>query len=102
MTKIIDLLNMMPKAIRLTLIGMLFGGLAFAGHEVRYMTVAQYTKSYILDLKAEIRETRRDLRSQDLPARVREILTENLAALIDELCYELPNDRECKNQDPES
>lgn len=100
MKAFVELINMMPRAVQLTIAGILFGGLAFAGHEIRYMTVADFTKSYVLDLKGAIRETRKDLRDPELPDQVREILIENLAAMIDELCYELPSDRECKDREP--
>jgi len=94
----LELLKLIPKPIQLTIAGILIGGLAFAGHETRYMTVSDYTKSYILDLKGEIRETRKDLANPDLPAEVREILEEALESMLDELCYEVPDDRYCEDR----
>ena len=94
----LELLKLIPRPIQLTLAGILIGGFAFAGHESRYMTVSDYTKSYVLDLKSEIRETRKDLANPDLAPEVREILKEALEALLDELCYEVPNDAYCKDR----
>ncbi len=91
----LELLKLIPRPIQLTLVGILIGGVAFAGHEARYMTVSQYTKSYVLDLKSEIREIRKDLANPDLPLEVREILQDALEAMLDDLCYEVPADPYC-------
>ena len=94
--KIFELINLMPRGIQIAIAGMLIGGLAFAGHEARYMTVGQFTKSYVLDLKAEIRNTKKDLADQGLDVRLRELLVEQLESMLDDLCYEMPLDAYCK------
>jgi len=94
----LDILKLIPKPIQLTIAGILLGGMAFAGHETRYMTVGDYTKSYVLDLKSEIREIRKDLATPELPQEVKDILLESLEALLDDLCYEVPDDPYCKNR----
>jgi hypothetical protein len=101
MNKILEILGLLPKAVQVAIAGMLFGGIAFAAHEQRYMTVGQYTKSYVLDLKREIRNIEKDLADSDLPARVRDVLKEQLDQMIDELCYEIPDDPYCRARDRE-
>jgi len=98
MTKLLELLNLMPRAVQIAVAGILLGGLAFAGHEVRYMTVGQFTKSYVLDLKSEIRALQRELSNPDIDARTKQILREQLDQMTDELCYEVPDDPYCKNR----
>jgi hypothetical protein len=93
-----DILNMLPPSVRWgALAGILVIGIAY-GHESRYMTVGEYTKSYVLDLKAEIRAIKADLSSGNLPAETAEILREQLEALLDELCYEKPDDPYCRKR----
>ena len=58
------------------------------------MTVGQYTKSYVLDLKREIRNIRKDL-GRDIDPEIRQMLEDQLAEMIDELCYEMPDDPYC-------
>ena len=99
MIKLFELLNLMPRAMQIAIAGIVIGIGAVYAHEIRYMTVGQFTKSYLLDLKAEIRETKKDLMNPDLPARVREMLQENLEAMLDDLCYELPNDAYCRDRE---
>lgn len=99
MSKLLELLNLMPRAVQIAIAGMLIGGLAFAGHEVRYMTVSQFTKSYVLDLKSEIRAVQRELTDPDLDVRIAQILREQLDQMLDELCYETPNDPYCKRDE---
>jgi len=94
----LELLKLIPRPIQLTLAGILIGGLAFAGHETRYMTVSDYTKSYVLDLKREIREVQKELANPGLPPKVRQMLAEDLEAMIDELCYEVPDDPYCRSR----
>lgn len=101
MNKVLALLGLMPKSVQILIAGLLFGGIAFAAHEQRYMTVGQFTKSYVLALKAEIRNIKKDLADQLLDDRVREILVEQLALMIDDLCYEMPSDVYCKVRDLE-
>ncbi len=95
MSKILELLGLLPKVVQIGIVGILVGGVGFAAHEQRYMTVAQFTKSYVLDLRSSIREIQRDLANPELNPEVRSILTEQLALLVDELCYELPSDPYC-------
>jgi len=94
----LELLKLIPRPVQLTLAGILIGGLAFAGHESRYMTVSEFTKSYVLDLKSEIREMRKDLATPNLAPEVRAILEEALESMLDELCYEMPDDTYCRNR----
>jgi hypothetical protein len=99
--KILDLLGLMPRPVQIAIAALLIGGIAVAAHEQRYMTVDQFTKSYVLDLKAEIRNTKKDLADPELDSRVREIFVEQLNAMLDELCYEMPEDAYCKARDLE-
>ena len=94
MSFLTDLLSNIPKALRVPIACILIGGVAFAGHETRYMTVDQYTKSYVLDLKREIRNIRKDL-TRDIDPEIRQILEDQLAEMLDELCYETPEDPYC-------
>ncbi len=98
MTKLLELLNLIPRAVQIAVAGILIGGLAFAGHEMRYMTVGQFTKSYVLDLKSEIRAIQRELNDPDIDVRTKAILREQLDQMLDELCYEAPNDPYCKQE----
>ena len=91
-----DLLGFLPKTVQIAVASLVIGGGAIFGAESRYMTVADFTKSYILDLKREIRTLENELRDSTLTARERQRLNEQLQALLDELCYELPNDPYCK------
>jgi len=65
--------------------------------EIRYMTVADFTKSYVLDLKSEIRELKDDLKKADSDGERRQI-QKDIDALIDELCEERPNDPLCSQR----
>ena len=67
-------------------------------HEARYMTVSQYTKSYVLDLKSEIRQLQKDLQRENISDEVKELLREQLDEMLDELCYESPDDPYCKGR----
>lgn len=96
MNAIIELIKLVPRSVQIALVGILIGGLAFAGHEMRYMTVADFTKSYVLEIKEAIRSLRRDLRDEDLSDRDREAIKEDIEQLIDELCYEVQDDPYCK------
>ena len=98
MSKLIELLNLLPKSVQIAIAGLIIGGAAFAGHEVRYMTVADFTKSYILDLKREIRSLKKDIEETN-SEEVRSMLREELEQLLDELCYELPEDWMCRNRE---
>lgn len=88
MNLILKLIEAMPPSVRLLFIGLLLGGACFAGAESRYMTVADFTKSYILDLKGEIRQIRYELQNPELSQEHRHLLEEQLEELIDELCLE--------------
>lgn len=98
MKALIDFLKLIPRPMQIAIAGMVLGGAAFAGHEIRYMTVADYTKSYILELKSEIRELERELRRSDIDPGYRQVLAEQLERMIDELCYELPDDPYCRDR----
>ena len=95
MAKLIELLGMLPSSVQIVIASLFVGGGAVAGLEARYMTVSDFTKSYVLDLKAEIRAIKNELKAEDLTDRERESLEEELEELIDELCYENPEDRYC-------
>ncbi len=99
MSSLLDALKLIPKPMQIAIAGIVIGIGAVYAHESRYMTVGQFTKSYLLDLKAEIRETKKDLSNPDLPARVREMLQANLEAMLDDLCYELPSDPYCLDRE---
>lgn len=99
MGQIIELLKLIPKPVQVVIAALLLGaGFAYA-HEVRYMTVADFTKSYVLDLKKIIRELKNELHDEDLSDRDRLNLEMDIEELIDELCYENPNDRLCDDEE---
>jgi len=98
MKALLDFLRLVPVPVQIAIAGIVLGGAAFAGHEVRYMTVSDFTKSYVLDLKREIRELQKELADPDLLPRVREMLIEQLDDMVDELCYEVPDDPYCKDR----
>ena len=95
MQGLIDLIKLVPIPVQIAVAGMLLGGAAFAGLETRYVNASQFEKSYILNLKSAIREIMRELDESELSDRERTWLEEELEALIDELCYETPDDRLC-------
>ena len=90
-----DLLGFLPKPVAIALAGMVLGGVAFAGADFRYVKASDFAKSYVLQLKREIRDLRKDIR-EETDDRMRDQLRDDLEELIDELCYEAPNDRECQ------
>ena len=90
----IDLLNVLPKSVSIPLATLALGGGAVYGLEHRYMTVADFTKSYVLILKREIRDLRKEAAAAS--GREKEILEEELQRLIDELCIEHPDDAYCR------
>ena len=92
----LDLLGLIPKPIALCLASLVIGGGGFAALETRYVTTSDFTKSYVLQLKREIRELRKEI-AAERDDRRRADLEEDLAALLDELCVEMPADRECRN-----
>lgn len=99
MKMILEFLNYLPPLAQVSVIGLILGaGLVYA-HETRYMTVGQYTKSYVLNLKAEIRAIRAELDTEELDPVTRELLEEQLESLLDELCYERPDDVYCKRRE---
>jgi hypothetical protein len=92
---ILDVIKLIPVPIQITIAAIIIGiGVAYA-HETRYMTVSDYTKSYVLDLKSAIREIMKELDDPNLTERERIWLEGQLEELIDELCYEKPDDRLC-------
>ena len=93
MKVLLDLIKLIPLNMQIGIACLVIGGLAFAGLETRYMTVADYTKSYVLDLKKAIREIEYTLRIEELTERERHRLEVELQELIDELCYEKPDDK---------
>ena len=94
----LTLLDALPTGIKTTVALVAVGGAATFAAESRYMTVADFTKSYVLNLKSEIRDIRKELRDADLSEREREVLEDLLDELIDELCYEMPNDNLCERE----
>lgn len=96
MSRFVDLITLLPRSMQVAIVGILLGGIVFAAHEQRYMTVGQFTRSYVLDLRTSIREIQKDLANPNLHPDVRVILVEQLALLIDELCYEMPLDPYCE------
>lgn len=88
----------MPKSVQIVILSAVLGvSLAWA-HEQRYMTVSDYMKSYTLELKSEIRQIRKDLGRDSISADVKELLREQLEVMLDELCYESPDDVYCKDR----
>lgn len=92
---VFDALSFLPKGVALTIASIIIGAGAFAGMETRYVTSGQFQKSYVLQLKREIRELRREIREAEDAGEPTERLEDYLAELIDELCLEMPDDREC-------
>ena len=93
---LVDFIQLIPKELQIGIACLVIGGFAFAGMESRYMTVSDFTKSYVLDLKKLIRELKEDLKDPTLTARERHHLEMEIEELMDELCYEKPNDLWCK------
>jgi len=90
----IELLAVIPKSVQIVVASILLGAGAVSGLETRYMTVSDFTKSYVLDLKAAIRDLRNDLQVAQSD-RERAWLREQIELLLDELCYEMPSDPYC-------
>lgn len=99
MAALLKLFEYIPKPIAQAVALILLGVFAFAGTETRYMTVSDFTKSYILDLKSELRSLRKDIADDEIAADIKEHLREQFEALLDELCYETPTDSYCKNRE---
>lgn len=98
MSVMLGLLDAVPASVKGGIALLLLGGMGVFGAESRYMTVDDFTKSYILDLKAEIREIQKELRFEELTEREKLWLEEQLEALLDELCYEVPDDPYCEDR----
>lgn len=92
---IFDALTLLPKSVALSIASIVIGAGAFAGLEVRYVTASDFQKSYVLQLKREIRELRREIADAEDAGEPTDRLEDYLAELIDELCLEMPDDREC-------
>jgi hypothetical protein len=97
MNFLLDFIKLIPVSLQVAIASMVIGGAAVYGAESRYMTVSDFTKSYVLDLKKSIREIMRTLDDEMLTDLEREWLEIELEELIDELCYEAPEDRLCKD-----
>lgn len=96
MSEFLKLLAVIPSSVRVVIVAVVLGiGIAYA-HETRYMTVSDFTKSYVLDLKKTIRELNYELRRPDLTPRERIFLEEQIANYVAELCYEMPSDPQCR------
>jgi hypothetical protein len=95
MGEFLKLLQALPKMVQIVIISVILGvGFAYA-HEARYMTISDFNKGYILDLKKNIRDIQATLRTATLSPVERRIYAEELAQMIAELCYEVPNDNYC-------
>ena len=90
-----EMLGLIPESVRIPILFVALGAGGTFAAESRYMTVADYTKSYVLNLKSEIREIQKELTDPDIDPEHAEKLLEQLEALIDELCYERPDDAYC-------
>jgi hypothetical protein len=95
------LLEFIPKSAQVVIASLFVGGLSFAGMDARYMTVSDFTKSFVLDLKSEIRSLSKDIRDPELPEDVKEFMRDQLEELIDELCYQNPDDPYCEGRELE-
>ncbi len=98
MTWLVDILKLCPTWAQIAVIALVVGVGGAWAHEARYMTVDQYTKSYVLDLKSEIRQIEKDLGRESISEDAKEILREQLEFMLDELCYEVPDDPYCKRR----
>jgi hypothetical protein len=90
-----EMLGLIPESVRVPILFLIIGGGGAFAAESRYMTVADYTKSYVLNLKSEIREIQKELADPEIDPDYRDMLMEQLEALVDELCYERPDDAYC-------
>ena len=95
MNAFLQLLSAIPTSIQVFIASAAIGGVGVYAHESRYMTVGDYTKSYVLDLKREIRSIQYELQNPDLDQQIRHMLEEQLQDMLDELCYERPDDPYC-------
>ncbi|GAF70805.1 unnamed protein product [marine sediment metagenome] len=95
MNALLELITLVPKSMQVVVASMVIGGAGFYGHESRYMTVGDFTKSYVLDLKRTIREIQNEL-DQTSDPEIQRFLRQQLNELIDELCYEQPDDAYCQ------
>ena len=98
MNAILQLLALIPTTAQIMIASVLIGGAGVYAHESRYMTVGDFTKSYILELKSEIRQIKKDLGRENINQEVKEMLREQLDTLIADLCYEAPDDPYCKEE----
>jgi hypothetical protein len=92
---ILDLLKMIPVQVQVVIVSLLLGGALVYAAESRYVSMDRFTKAYVLDLKKAIREVEYILRDEVLTDRERRDLEMELEELIDELCFEAPEDRKC-------
>ena len=92
---ILDALGLLPLPVQVAIASVVLGAAAVFGLETRYVSASDFQKSYVLQLKEAIRDVRKDIRDAETDE-AREILEEDLAEFIDELCLALPDDRECR------
>lgn len=96
MKGLFDFIKLLPTPIQITVAAVILGMSVTWAMESRYMTVSDFTKSYVLDLKSLLRDLNKDLQDEELTDREREWIEEEIESLTDELCYEMPEDRLCK------
>jgi len=101
MKGLFDFVKLLPTPVQITVAAVILGMSVTWAMESRYMTVSDFTRSYVLDLKSLIRDLHNDLKDEELTDREREWIEEEILSLTDELCYEMPDDRLCKEEEVE-
>ncbi len=96
MNALLQLFSVIPTSVQVVIASVAIGGAGVYAHEARYMTVSDYTKSYVLDLKREIRSIQNELNEAGIDPGLYRMLSEQLEELLDELCYERPDDPYCE------
>lgn len=98
MSTVEGILGFMPKSVRLMAIGAIAALAAGAAAESRYMKISDFTKSYILDLRSDIRAIKKDIEATQDDA-ARKVLEEQLERMLDDLCLETRGDDPyCENR----
>ena len=95
MNGFIDFLKLIPPQVQVVVASVVLGAAVVYAAESRYVSMDQFQKAYILDVKRMIRELQQLLREDELTERERHEIELEIEFLIDELCYELPEDRMC-------